>query len=78
MYSYCEGPVLQSFIMRGKLTLPKLALLQEKQKTIRELIPSETNHEKLRTYKAQLESMASELRDLNQRIRDLFSFKDAA
>jgi hypothetical protein len=62
MYSYCKAQVLQSFIMRRKHTLLKLVLLQEKHKTIRELIQSETDHEKLRMYKAELESIASELR----------------
>jgi protein subunit release factor A len=64
--------------MRRKQNLLKLALLQEKHKTIRELIQSETDHEKLRMYKAELESIASELRDLHQRIQDLFLNNDAA
>jgi hypothetical protein len=64
--------------MRRKHTLLKLVLLQEKHKTIRELIQSETDHEKLRMYKAELESIASELRDLHQRIQDRFSYRDAA
>jgi uncharacterized protein Smg (DUF494 family) len=78
MCSYRAAQVLQSFIMRRKQTLLKLALLQEKHKTIRELIQFESDHEKLRIYKAELESIASELRGLHQRIQELLSHKHAA
>jgi protein subunit release factor A len=73
-----QRQVLQSVIMRRKQSLLKLALLQEKHRTIRELIQFETDQEKLRMYKAELESIASELRDLHHRIQDLLSYKDAA
>jgi hypothetical protein len=66
------------FTMRRKQTLLRLALLQQKHTTVRELIQCETDHDKLRICKAELESVASELRHLRQQISQHFSRRRAA
>jgi hypothetical protein len=56
--------------MRRKEGFLKLARLQQKHRRLRDLVQDETDGDLLRPYKAELEVVASELRELRREVTE--------